>query len=179
MEAEAVVPDVIDSVPPKSIQVTYENGKEVNQGNELTPTQVQNQPQVKFDTDPGSLYTLTMIDPDAPSRANPEFREILHWMVVNISGNDLNSGTTISGYIGSGPPKDSGLHRYIFLVYKQPGPVTCDEPRDTSNTAIHRRKFNMRNFAKKYNLGNPIAGNFYQAQYDDCVPLLHARLQRN
>lgn len=38
---------------------------------------------------------------------------------------------------------------------------------------------NTREFAKKYNLGNPIAGNFYQAQYDDYVPILHAQLSGN
>lgn len=31
-----------------------------------------------------SLYTLVMIDPDAPSSANPTLRYILHWMVINI-----------------------------------------------------------------------------------------------
>lgn len=31
-------------------------------------------------------------------------------------------------------------------------------------------------FVTKYNLGDPIAGNFYQAQYDDYVPILHAQL---
>lgn len=33
-----------------------------------------------------------------------------------------------------------------------------------------------RDFADEYKLGNPIAGNFYQAQYDDYVPVLHAQL---
>jgi len=31
-------------------------------------------------------------DPDAPSRANPIRREILHWLVINIPGNDLKLG---------------------------------------------------------------------------------------
>lgn len=33
-----------------------------------------------------------------------------------------------------------------------------------------------REFADEYKLGNPIAGNFYQAQFDDYVPVLHAQL---
>jgi hypothetical protein len=40
----------------------------------------------------------------------------------------------------------------------------------------NRGKFSIRNFAKKYNLGNPIAGNFYQAQWDDYVPKLYEQL---
>jgi hypothetical protein len=31
-----------------------------------------------------SLYVLTMIDPDAPSNANPTFRSWLHFMAINI-----------------------------------------------------------------------------------------------
>lgn len=48
------------------------------------------------------------LDPDAPSRENPEFREILHWLVVNIPGNEVNKGKVITEYIGSGPPQGSG-----------------------------------------------------------------------
>jgi hypothetical protein len=40
----------------------------------------------------------------------------------------------------------------------------------------NRGKFSIRNFAKKHNLGNPIAGNFYQAQWDDYVPKLYEQL---
>lgn len=40
----------------------------------------------------------------------------------------------------------------------------------------NRGKFSIRKFAKKHNLGNPIAGNFYQAQWDDYVPKLYEQL---
>ena len=36
--------------------------------------------------------------------------------------------------------------------------------------------FSIENFAKKYNLGVPIAVNFYQAAYDDYVPILYKQL---
>lgn len=39
-----------------------------------------------------------------------------------------------------------------------------------------RAKFSIAKFALKYNLGNPVAGNFYEAQYDDYVPLLYKQL---
>lgn len=54
-------------------------------------------------------------DPDAPSRVDPKWREWRHWLVGNIPGFDVSKGETLSEYIGSGPPKDTGLHRYIFL----------------------------------------------------------------
>lgn len=39
-----------------------------------------------------------------------------------------------------------------------------------------RGKFSTENFAKKYNLDGPIFGNFYQAEYDDYVPILYKQL---
>ena len=39
-----------------------------------------------------------------------------------------------------------------------------------------RINFSIRNFAVKYNLGQPVAGNLFQAQYDDYVPKLHEQL---
>ena len=54
-------------------------------------------------------------DPDAPSRANPTYREWRHWLVANIPGCDVSKGETIVTYFGAGPPQGTGLHRYIFL----------------------------------------------------------------
>jgi hypothetical protein len=39
-----------------------------------------------------------------------------------------------------------------------------------------RINFSIRNFAVKYNLGQLVAGNLFQAQYDDYVPKLHEQL---
>lgn len=101
----------------------------VNYGNELTPTQVKEQPIVKWAADENSFYTLLMVDPDAPSRTKPDYREFRHWAIVNIPGNSIEKGDVVADYIGSGPPKGTGLHRYVFLVYKQPaGKFKHDEP---------------------------------------------------
>ena len=35
------------------------------------------------------------LDPDAPSRAKPSRREFLHWLVVNIPGNDIGQGEVL------------------------------------------------------------------------------------
>jgi phosphatidylethanolamine-binding protein (PEBP) family uncharacterized protein len=83
----------------------------------------------------------------------------------------------LSDYVGSGPPPETGLHRYIFLVFKQnDGKLTFDEPRLTNRSADNRGCFKIQKFAEKYNLGVPVAGNFYQAEYDDYVPELYKQL---
>lgn len=79
------------------------------------------------------LYEFST-DPDAPSRAKPEFREWHHWLVGNIPGNDVGKGETLSEYVGSGPPQGTGLHRYVFLVYKQNDKINFDEPRLTNRS---------------------------------------------
>ena len=105
----------------------YEDGIYVNFGNELTPTQVQHEPLVRWESDVLSHYTLLMTDPDAPSRENPVNAEIRHWLVGNIRGSDVHHGDEIFEYRGSGPPQGSGLHRYVFLIFRQHDLIEFDE----------------------------------------------------
>ena len=177
MVKEEIVPDVVDVAPHQTITIEYPSGAVVKGGNELTPTQVKDIPHsISWPADAGDLFTLVMTDPDAPSRHTPKFREWHHWLVVNIPGSDVGSGETLSEYVGSGPPKATGLHRYVFLAYKQPGKISPDEPHRTNRSGEGRGGFKIREFAKKYNLGQPIAGNFYQAQWDEYVPKLYEQL---
>lgn len=176
MDTHQVVPDVIPVAPTATVKVSYPSGVEVNEGNELTPTQVKDIPKVEWQAKTDAYYTLCMTDPDAPSRKEPTYREWHHWLVGNIKGDNVAAGETLSEYVGSGPPPDTGLHRYVFLVYEQPGKLTFDEPRLTNTSADNRGGFAIRKFAEKYNLGNPVAGNLYQAKYDDYVPILYKQL---
>jgi len=175
MEKEKVVPEVIDTAPKAVLDVQWGTSS-ANMGNVLTPTQVQKPPKVNWNGEADKLYVLCMTDPDAPSRADPKFREWHHWLVGNIKGNDISTGDVLSDYVGSGPPQGTGLHRYVFLVFQQSGKIQFDEKRLTNKSGDHRGKFSIRNFAKKYNLGQPIAGNFYQAEWDDYVPKLYEQL---
>ncbi|KAH8343864.1 hypothetical protein KR084_000561 [Drosophila pseudotakahashii] len=159
-----------------SSQVTYGGGQVVDMGGELTPTQVKDQPSVEWDADPNALYTLVLTDPDAPSRKDPKFREWHHWLVVNIPGNQIENGTVLTAYVGSGPPQGTGLHRYVFLVYKQSQKLTCSEPKIPKTSGDKRANFSTTKFMSKYKLGDPIAGNFFQAQWDEYVPKLYKQL---
>ena len=176
MEANCVVPDVISVAPKLICNVSYPSGVQVCQGNVLTPTQVKMEPKVTWAAEDDTLYTLCMTDPDAPSRADPKFREWHHWLVGNIPGCDVSKGEVLSAYIGSGPPKDTGLHRYVFLIYKQSRKLEFEEKRLPNNSGDGRGGFKIETFAKKYNLGQPIAGNFYHAEWDDYVPVLYKQL---
>ena len=106
---------------------------------------MKSQPNVHWDSEPDSFYTLLMVDPDAPTRQSPKFKEWMHWMVVNIPGNNVSQGEEKVGYVGAGPPKDTGLHRYVFMVFKQPHRMDFHDVHViTSITGKHREKFHTK-----------------------------------
>ncbi|NJI29984.1 PEBP-like protein, partial [Aeromonas veronii] len=107
-----------------------------------------------------SFWRGKRFHPDAPSRSNPEMRSWKHWVVGNVPGTQLDQGTVLADYVGSGPPQGTGLHRYVFLVYQQPANLTFDETVLSSRNP-NRGKWSPEAFAIKYQLGDPIAGNFY------------------
>ncbi|CAD6993264.1 protein D3 [Ceratitis capitata] len=178
-EKNEVVPDVIPLAPNEFLKITYDNALEVRAGAELTPTNVKNQPLVQWRAQPHTYYTLIMTDPDAPSRIEPKFREFKHWLVTNIPGNDVSQGEVLAAYVGSGPPQHTGLHRYVFLLYKQPGKLEFDEERVGNNSRNGRPNFRASAFAEKYSLDNPIEGNFFQAQWDEYVTTVQKQLSGN
>lgn len=66
----------------------------------------------------------------------------------------------------------------MFLIYKQNGKIETSKLRKLSNTSgEHRGKFSIQKFAEEHKLGDPVAGNFYQAQWDNYVPTLYKQLE--
>ncbi|XP_054286026.1 uncharacterized protein LOC129002333 [Macrosteles quadrilineatus] len=174
-----IVPDVLDSQPgTEYMTINYGPGVTVDVGTTLTPTQVKGEPEVNYTfwADPKSYYLLAMVDPDAPSRQNPQNREFLHWLVANIPGDNIKSGETIVEYVGAGPPQGTGLHRYFFLLYKQPGRININQQRINKNSVGWRPKFSIKKFAKNYRLGRPESVNVFQAMYDSYVPEIQKQL---
>ncbi|EGC37453.1 hypothetical protein DICPUDRAFT_46512 [Dictyostelium purpureum] len=168
------ISDVISFTPKKTLTVKY-NGKELVGNDTLTPTIVQNQPEVTYDAQDSEFYTLIKTDPDAPSREDPKFGEWRHWLVTNIPGNKLTEGQVLSEYIGAGPPPNTGLHRYIFILCKQPSKIHFKGEFICKANADTRNNWKAIDFIKKWNL-EPEGINFYQAQYDDFVPTLYSKL---
>lgn len=73
------MPDVLDKFEPQpDLKFGVRFGDHVAKG-ELSPSTCSRPPKVSYDADRADLYTLALVDPDAPSRANPENREWRHW----------------------------------------------------------------------------------------------------
>lgn len=166
MKVDGIVKDVIDSPPSFLADVKFPSGVSMNLGNELTPHQVGDKPSVRWPSEPGALYTLVLVDPDVPSRADPRFREMLHWMVANIENNDVEKGDLYTEYVGSMPQPDTGMHRYVLLLFKQPnGRLELDRPKASKDSKEGRYAFKTRHLIEEYKLGTAVAGNFFSAQF--------------
>ena len=71
------------------------------------------EPIIILNYDSKSFYTLLMFDPDAVGGNK------IHWLIVNITQNDIFTGNTIVNYKGPNPPKNSGMHHYVISFFKQ------------------------------------------------------------
>ena len=67
------------------------------------------EPIINLDYNPKKFYTLLMFDPDAIGGNK------IHWLIVNITKNDILIGNTIVNYKGPNPPKDSGKRKSFCL----------------------------------------------------------------
>lgn len=89
------------------------NSSKIKNREFLSIASTQDQPTIDFKADANKYYTLMMRDPNAA------LRHRVHWLVVNIRGNDVQSGFPVFPYLGPAPPLHSGIHHYIFEIYSQ------------------------------------------------------------
>lgn len=105
----------------------------------------------------------------------------MHWGVVNIS--DIKDGNILAGekasvvgtYVPAGAPHNSGLHRYIYLLYKQSGLLSAEQ------IETFKAPFEARGGQKAHelatNLGMTLmAANAYKAEWDISVDAIHESL---
>ncbi|EYU39481.1 hypothetical protein ABFS83_06G201200 [Erythranthe nasuta] len=152
-----VIGDVLDQFAASiTLRIVY-NNREVNNGGDFRPSHIVNQPRVDIGGDDfRTFYTLVMVDPDAPSPSDPNLREYLHWMVTDIPGSTgTNFGQEIVCY--ESPRPSMGIHRMIFILFRQLG-------RETVYAPEWRQNFNTRDFAETYNLGSPVAAVYFNCQ---------------
>ncbi|KAF5731141.1 CEN-like protein 1 [Tripterygium wilfordii] len=153
-----VIGEVVDIFTPNVIiNVTYNSNKQVCNSHELMPSVITSKPRVEIGgNDMRTSYTLIMTDPDAPSPSDPYLREHLHWIVTDIPGTtDATFGKELVSY--ETPKPVVGIHRYVFLVFKQKG-------RETVKAPASRDHFDTRRFAAENGLGSPVAALYFNAQ---------------
>ncbi len=158
-------------------------------GNTLKPADAQVIPEVYFTLDveasmEDSTYTFVLTDPDAPSRTDKKWSEFCHYIVsglkIQTKGNspiddvatgtsiklDFSTGKTLVEYMGPAPPENTGKHRYVFLLFKEPstGNQNIKPPIDRPNWGTGTPATGVQDWATKNNLSHPVAINFFYAQ---------------
>ena len=175
-------------------------GANAKLGNTIKPANLSEQPSVSLhdDTSPDGKhmnsdmrYVLTLTDPDAPSRDNPEWSEMCHWIVANIStapqtfsvlpipefglgveeADDKDKVADrlddVVEYKPPGPPPKTGKHRYVFLVFAPRNastePLQLSRPESRRHWGTGKEGGGVREWAAENGLV-PVAANFIYAQ---------------
>lgn len=129
-----------DFLPSLLVSVKWPSSKHAELGNTIKPKKLQDEPAITL-TRPKSTegacssianvtYTVTLTDPDAPSRDDPKWSEMCHWIATGLAASDdadsaCPSSLTLSladldelmPYYPPGPPKKTGKHRYVLFVF--------------------------------------------------------------
>lgn len=124
------------------MDIRYNNNKLLKDGEFLKVSETQIQPEIKLNVDPNEIYTLIVHDPNAVGGNK------IHWARINIKNGDIHSGKDIIPYLGPAPPRYTGIHHYIFELYKQ--------KRENKLGQIETRAFKMNNFRNKLKISRPI-----------------------
>jgi phosphatidylethanolamine-binding protein (PEBP) family uncharacterized protein len=123
-----------------------------------------------------NYYTLILTDPDFPSRVNPNLRELVHWVVVNIPSNRIEEGKTVLDYVPPAAPYASGLHRYVFILFKQTR--ICTEEEIQMGKQFYSKRMGIRSYDWVKSQGSlfsetPIGLEAFITEYEEIVDKTH------
>lgn len=151
----------------------WSSGESADLGNTVEVDKVQDEPTITVrrghpassstvSEDSNVTYTITITDPDAPSRDNPEWSEFCHFIATGVKISESSSVVRLSGfkdimsYKPPGPPPKTGKHRYVFLLFA-PANGTTDQlyltkPEDRKHWGTDKERHGVRDWAKENGL---------------------------
>jgi phosphatidylethanolamine-binding protein len=169
-----------DFLPSLLLNVSWENAT-ANLGNTIVPDEVQEEPVIELLSDQTLLphsavgtqvqYTITLTDPDAPSRDNPEWSEMCHWIATDLAMPAFallrKKQNPVMPWKPPGPPPKTGKHRYIFLVFAPANSTTeklnLTTPQDRQHWGTGKERHGVRDWARQNGLV-AVAANFFYSQ---------------
>uniref|UniRef100_A0A8D0DD77 Large ribosomal subunit protein mL38 n=1 Tax=Sander lucioperca TaxID=283035 RepID=A0A8D0DD77_SANLU len=157
-------------LPQVSLRIGYgqDNTGQVHYGNRLTPTEAVSVPQISFDSEEGSLWTLLLTCPvflTTTTSNDPCFCS------GNIPGGAVQAGEELCHYLPPFPARGTGFHRYIYVLFKQEGHINFQEDvRPSPCHSLVDRSFKTMEFYRKHQDNMTPAGlAFFQCQWDESV----------
>lgn len=138
----------------------------VYNGNVIKPNEASNAPNIKYDAEDGSLWTLIMTTPDGNFTSADN--EYCHWFIGNIPGNRVKEGEELVDYLRPIAPYGIGYCRYIFVLYKQDSHIDFSEYKRTKPCLnLEERNWKTLEFYRKYQDQMTPAGlAFFQSDWD-------------
>lgn len=127
----------------------------------------------------GIQLTVALTDPDAPSRDNPKWSQICHWIATDVhltpssgagddefhilGGQEHPTLTEIMPYKAPGPPPKTGKHRYVFVALAPRNGTTerlnLSTPKDRQRWGFEGERAGLREWARENGLG--VVGEFF------------------
>ncbi|KAI5370184.1 putative phosphatidylethanolamine-binding protein [Septoria linicola] len=179
-----IIPTVFDEFKPfLTLNVTW-NKAAAQVGNTIKVKKLQKIPKVEFlghlpglqASNQVPQLTLALTDPDARSRDNPDWSQMCHWLITNVSLTDtsgefvedgLKHAHEIVSYQPPGPPKKTGKHRYVFAALAPRNGTSAklhlSTPKDRQHWGYGTVRAGLREWAEENGL--EVAGaNFIYAQ---------------
>ncbi|XP_055610590.1 39S ribosomal protein L38, mitochondrial [Uranotaenia lowii] len=170
-------------VPRVDLKITFNSDSEavsqVFYGNTIKPSEAIGEPQVSFDWQfdfkgqpsgktEDTWWTLVLTNPDG--HLTEDNKEYCHWFVSNIPNGEVAKGERIISYLQPIPPKGTGYHRYVFVLYKQDKKLDLSSYKvsETEGTVdLAARTFETLDFYRKYQDDITPAGlAFFQSDWD-------------
>nr|XP_022915739.1 39S ribosomal protein L38, mitochondrial [Onthophagus taurus] len=159
-------------IPRVPINILYENENghiPVYYGNNVKPVEAINKPLVNFESEKDSLWTLILTNPDG--HLTKKDSEYVHWFIGNIPGNNIEKGELVYDYLQPFPPKGTGYHRYIFILYKQDKKIDYKLlKKDGKCLDLEQRTFSTLEFYREHQDALTPAGlSFFQSDWDQSL----------
>ena len=169
-----LVPELLASFNPSAVMnVTFPGVGPISAGQNLSVQQVSTAPGVTISPANSSFsttgnFTLMMVDA-FPFGMNDSTRQILHWLTNSATlqndSSSLNVSTdgalVVTDYFPPAPPVNSGVHRYVIMLFNQTPSYSPPANLSSPNVGIDLF-FHLTNFISSTNLGQPIAGMFFE-----------------
>jgi phosphatidylethanolamine-binding protein (PEBP) family uncharacterized protein len=176
--ASQIIPTVVDDFEPTFLLDVDWKKSDALLGNTVKVKKVQKQPNftLHLSQDQGATstlcssnmtYTIALTDPDAPSRSDPKWSEMCHFIATGLalSTPESDGGCSelhfselrdVMPYKAPGPPPKTGKHRYVFLVFA-PANGTTDalnpsKPNDRQHWGFEREGHGVRDWAAENEL---------------------------
>ncbi|XP_071443795.1 large ribosomal subunit protein mL38 isoform X2 [Hetaerina americana] len=134
-------------------------------GNNIKPNEASQEPDVRYDADEGTLWTLILTNPDG--NLSEADSECVHWFIGNIPDNDISKGEVIFSYLQPFPPKGIGYQRLVFVLYKQEKRIDYDAfKKSSSKNVLSERTFRTEDFYRnRQDLLTPAGLSFFQSSW--------------